>query len=230
MSALRSPAFLLPTLGVITVCALMILFVDTPAALYVGEDVSKEIRKGFRKITDIGKADGYLILGALAFVGGRALFLLSVPNRLARTYYTIARAGLYFLVTMAVSGAVVHTLKLAFGRLRPKHLLKDDLSGFFMYGNPDWSNNSFPSGHSQTAFAVATVLTVLFPRAWFVFLPFAAVIAFSRVMVSAHYPSDVLLGSYIGLASALIVKRVWFADLSIGTREPAPALRVENAS
>lgn len=69
---------------------------------------------------------------------------------------------------------------------------------------------SMPSGHAATSFAGAVVLTYLFPRsAPYVFL-LAVAIAFSRVYVGVHYPSDVLagaaLGACVGLAGVLVVR------------------------
>jgi membrane-associated phospholipid phosphatase len=60
-----------------------------------------------------------------------------------------------------------------------------------------------PSGHAATSFAGAVVLTYLLPRAApFLFL-LAAAIAFSRVYVGVHYPSDVVAGAALGAAVAL---------------------------
>jgi undecaprenyl-diphosphatase len=64
---------------------------------------------------------------------------------------------------------------------------------------------SFPSGHTATAFAAATVLTALVPRAaaaWFVL---AAAIAYSRLYVGVHFPLDVAGGVAVGVATALLL-------------------------
>jgi undecaprenyl-diphosphatase len=65
---------------------------------------------------------------------------------------------------------------------------------------------SLPSGHAATSFAAAVVLARFAPR-WatpFLFV-LAALIAWSRVYVGVHYPTDVLLGALLGAAVGLLV-------------------------
>jgi undecaprenyl-diphosphatase len=57
---------------------------------------------------------------------------------------------------------------------------------------------SFPSGHSLTAFAVATSLGQFYPYALPTLLLCAASIAISRVVLGMHFLSDVIAGSLIG--------------------------------
>ncbi len=200
------------TLAVIAVCGLMMMTIDRPLALAVHSDLSPALKAFFRDITDLGLAGPFIIAGVVLYLVGRALFLMAVPQRMAQFYWRLSTMALYLLATMAVSGAVVHILKFSVGRLRPKHLIREGTYGFDP-GLSEFANNSFPSGHSQTIFSVMMVLTLLFPRFWMVFLVPAAVIAFSRVMVSAHYPSDVVMGSFIAILSAIVVKKRWFDDL-----------------
>jgi undecaprenyl-diphosphatase len=62
---------------------------------------------------------------------------------------------------------------------------------------------SLPSGHAATSFAGATLLALVVPRLAVPFLALAAAIAWSRVYVGVHYPSDIVAGAALGAAVAL---------------------------
>ena len=68
-------------------------------------------------------------------------------------------------------------------------------------------SGAFPSGHSATAFACATVLAWRFPRLAVPAFVLAAAIAWSRVYVGVHWPLDVLGGAVLGVlvATALLM-------------------------
>ena len=66
-------------------------------------------------------------------------------------------------------------------------------------------SHSFPSGHTATAFAGATMLSLFMPRAAPAFYVLAAAIAYSRLYVGVHFPLDVVGGAVIGAATALLL-------------------------
>jgi membrane-associated phospholipid phosphatase len=72
---------------------------------------------------------------------------------------------------------------------------------FFSGGKSPFKGSSFPSGHAAGVFSVATVVATRYKNHhWVPWLSygFAAVISFSRVTTSSHFPSDVFLGSVFG--------------------------------
>ena len=70
-------------------------------------------------------------------------------------------------------------------------------------------SSSFPAGHAATAFAGATLLSYIAPRAAPGFLLLAAAIGYSRVYVGVHYPSDVLAGALVGAVIGFIGIGIW---------------------
>ena len=68
---------------------------------------------------------------------------------------------------------------------------------------------SFPSGHSASAAAFATAVTLESPRLGAVTIPLAAAVAFSRIYTGAHYPGDVLAGVVLGTGIAAVTLRWW---------------------
>lgn len=65
--------------------------------------------------------------------------------------------------------------------------------------------SSFPSGHTATSFACATVLSFFVPRAAPAFYVLALAIGFSRIYVGVHWPLDVAGGAILGVAVGLAV-------------------------
>ncbi|GAB6169379.1 phosphatase PAP2 family protein [Clostridium carnis] len=67
------------------------------------------------------------------------------------------------------------------------------------------STYSFPSGHTASSFAAAVVLGKYFEKEKYIFYLLACGIAFSRMYLFVHYPSDVVAGIILGVISAKII-------------------------
>ncbi len=70
---------------------------------------------------------------------------------------------------------------------------------------------SLPSGHATTVAAAAMAIGAIWPRARPVMWLYALVIMFSRVVVLAHHPSDVIAGALVGVVGAELVRRSFAA-------------------
>jgi membrane-associated phospholipid phosphatase len=77
--------------------------------------------------------------------------------------------------------------------------------------NSEYLMQSFPSGHSATAFCMALSLTVLFPRGRYIFFTLAIMAMLQRIMFLAHWPSDCLFGAAVAV---MVAGNVFHAPLS----------------
>ncbi len=132
---------------------------------------------------------------ALVIVGILWLLLLLRGGRPGRV------AALLLIPTIALSDQLNSSvLKFLIERPRPCHVLSNV---HLLVGCG--SGFSFPSSHAVNNFAGAIVLAYFLPRWSWAFFLFAAVIAFSRVYVGVHYPSDVIGGAVLGTAIGAFV-------------------------
>jgi membrane-associated phospholipid phosphatase len=108
------------------------------------------------------------------------------------------------MIASTVAGAIANTSRVTTGRTRPRETPKIQ-QGFYgpwkdgrlTIGDPAF--NSFPSGHTATAFGFAGV--ILFARFWLGIgaIALASLIAWSSIMVGAHHPSDVIVAICLAL-------------------------------
>ena len=64
---------------------------------------------------------------------------------------------------------------------------------------------SFPSGHTLHATAFTLIAIHDYPPLIWLLLPFAVLVALSRIVLGLHYPSDVLAGALLGAGLAILV-------------------------
>ncbi|WP_427015731.1 bifunctional phosphatase PAP2/diacylglycerol kinase family protein [Pseudarthrobacter sp. P1] len=119
---------------------------------------------------------------------------------------TPRRAAAHGLMALGVASAAANLVfKLALPRRRPAQ----DLLPLFRFNHPQPTSSSLPSGHSASAAAFALGVGFTSPALGLAVAPVAAAVGYSRVHTGAHWPSDVVLGSAIGVGAAVLT-RGWF--------------------
>lgn len=136
----------------------------------------------------------------------------NVKNRFSlvavfRDFWQKTKGSNVFLIFCSIVSAGVLTLvlKTLVGRARPILYEMMGLTGFYP-PSIDWAFNSMPSGHAAVSFAALVMIGMLSPRFKPLTWTVAVLIAVSRVCVGAHWPTDVLLGAFIGMVMADFVK------------------------
>lgn len=207
----------------LTIIALTIatLLLDEP--LYRWADaLPDERRKALGALTVVGSSTRYFVI--LALVLGAALALrpyLDRRNR-ARATHVIHLAG-FVTASLALSGLLVNLIKLLIGRARPKLYAEfGPLARQPFAFESDFA--SFPSGHSTTVFALALSLGLIWPRLRWPLLLLAGYLAFTRVVIRAHYLSDTIAGAILALAVTLWLYNL-AADHGIGFTRCAGRIR-----
>ncbi len=108
-------------------------------------------------------------------------------------------SGLALTITSITQVLLQTIIKHIFSRQRP-FVKFEDISN--VIAPPD--KFSFPSGHTAGAFGIVFVFYYFYPVLFIPMLIIASFIAFSRIYLGLHYPSDVLAGVVLGFISALI--------------------------
>lgn len=126
--------------------------------------------------------------------------------------------GVIMLATMAL-GFLCGDIIIKHIVARPRPFL---VNNFPLFVNPP-SSFSFPSGHSTCSFAAAVTIILRSRKIGIPTLVLAFLIAFSRMYIYVHYPSDVLcgiiLGTLVALLMALIFKKTGAADRISGIKK-----------
>jgi len=189
----------------VVLVALSMLVLDARAMAFAGT-LPLWVVETFNELTDFGQSKWFLIPIALIVVVA-AVLATPAAGRTANLVVTSLIVRLeYVFLAIALPGLFVTIIKRLIGRVRPSDL------GPFAYMPWSWrpAYASMPSGHGTTAVAAAIAIGAIWPKARVPMWIYAAVIALSRVVIQAHYVSDVIAAGFVGAFGAILVRN-WFA-------------------
>ena len=185
-------------------CAATLLFIASPlSVVYTDALLAKRFAAGVfrgdvRRIVELSEAFGH--------GGAVMLILLTIglanPSRVRQI--AIAAAG------VLSAGLYANLIKLTLARSRPHAWNGENIYASFQGwfpGKLEYALQSFPSGHTATAFGLAVGLSWQFPTAAPMFYFFATLTALQRMHGQAHFLSDVLCGAAVGIACSAVTIR-----------------------
>ena len=163
------------------------------------------LKEFFEDITRLGSSAWYFVISIIGFgvvyLNNRLGFIKIEKQKKINNFFI--SSFFYILVV----GIVTQILKHIVGRPRPNYTNFEDSFGFNFF-TFDSNFHSFPSGHSSTIFIVCFVLVAAFPKLKYFFYFLASVIAMSRVVVGAHFFTDIVAGAILALISFKIINKI----------------------
>jgi membrane-associated phospholipid phosphatase len=114
---------------------------------------------------------------------------------------TVMRQNSFYIGASVLSSVIItNILKYTIDRPRPF------VTYWFIEKLTGGASPSFPSGHSSDAFALATSVSLTWPKWYIIILSYAwaGAVGYSRMDLGVHFPSDVLVGAVIGAGSAYL--------------------------
>jgi len=188
----RFPRIWIALATVAVIALIAAFFLDHAAVVWIGAHSSPELKRAMQTVSRVGDWPAHVIAS-----------LLGIAIAFVMKSKTWMRIFLAMLVALALAGVTGRVVKLATGRARPSVKTEAHWNG------PRFSSkyHAFPSGHtaSSTAFFVALFLKRKKIGAPLLLIP--VLIALSRVVVGAHYLSDVTFAAILGVICAVLATR-----------------------
>lgn len=167
---------------------LLLFYSRSESFLLLNSYHSKPLTYIFLAITTLGDGLFVIIIGLLLFFLRKRL------------------AGVLIIVSYLLSGGIVQLIKYFVIEPRPGIFFKDTGYPYFIDGVTLHNMHAFPSGHTASAFALATILSLWVKnKRWsLIFLILAILAGYSRIYLAQHFLQDVLAGAVVGVTFAII--------------------------
>jgi len=162
---------------------------------------------------------------------GSGAVLVAISGVMVAAGWLLKRAALYRagfegLLAHGAVALIVQVLKHLIGRPRPRMMHN---GGFQFEPSLETGLDSFPSGHTASSFAVATIVARHFPGLTWPLYGTAAMVAMSRIVRGSHFTTDVAAGLVLGVLVGAVVAnplRHWRRSLARALGSLVPFLIV----
>ena len=187
---------LLASFAVLAIVSSM-FFVDIPLARFIHSLETPWLRSAGMALEELGKSHWVL---------GYCILAIAIAWRSMRD---VAHRHIEFFLSVAISGIAANIIKVIACRPRPMLMLTEGITQWDPLAfRMEYLWNSFPSGHATTGLAIAISGSAAWTRLRWFFWPLGIAIAVARMIVDAHYLSDVIAGSVLGAVVALRLRHI----------------------
>ena len=147
---------------------------------------STYLKDFFKQITVLGDSKWYIISSFFVMIFCYFIKKTNYYHNYKNIIKICNNFSIFLILSLITTGLITQLLKHIVGRPRPNYTLFDG-SLEFNFFNLSSEFHSFPSGHTSTIFVVALVASFFLPKLKYFFISLAGVIAFSRIVVGAHF-------------------------------------------
>jgi undecaprenyl-diphosphatase len=140
-----------------------------------------------------------IIMPAMTYLGSFSFMFVFCTAIFLLKGNTLHAMAIRAMISVTISTGIGKILKMTVTRLRP--FIKIPNLNIKKIGIDKYS---FPSGHTTGAFSLAVIIALYFPVLGFITIPLAFGVGISRMYIGVHYPTDVIMGVFIGTTCSIL--------------------------
>ena len=201
---------------------LVFLFFDYSISKFF-YNINSQTKSLFETLTHFGDSLYFFVPTILIWA------VIKIIQNKNKIILTISDISLFIFFNILFSGIAVQIFKHILGRPRPPLFHSNNLSTIDIF-NFDSRWHSFPSGHTATIFAFIFCLIFLFPKIKNILITIAIVIASTRVIVGAHYVSDIFGGALVAYITSILLRDKFFQKSKLFQSDQGYLISNENVN